>query len=46
MTTDLSLWLAQGHLFMKPDFQYDDRAGSTGHVPKAPVFGAQLGINF
>ena len=32
-------------LFVQPDFQYIIRAGGTGHLKNAPVFGAQFGIN-
>jgi porin len=32
--------------FIQPDFQYIIRPGGTGRLNNAPVFGAQLGINF
>ena len=38
--------LRRGAYFIQPDFQYIVRPGGTGHLPDAPVFGAQFGINF
>jgi porin len=38
--------LRKGAYFIQPDFQYIVRPGGTGRLPNAPVFGAQLGINF
>jgi porin len=38
--------LRKGAYFIQPDFQYIVRPGGTGHLPNAPVFGAQFGINF
>ena len=36
----------KGAFFVQPDFQYIIRPGGTGRLAAAPVFGAQLGINF
>src|ERR1700741_5101142 len=36
----------KGAFFVQPDFQYIIRPGGTGRLADAPVFGAQLGINF
>src|SRR6201997_1894646 len=36
----------RGAFFVQPDFQYIIRPGGTGRLANAPVFGAQLGINF
>ena len=36
----------RGAFFVQPDFQYIIRPGGTGRLADAPVFGAQLGINF
>jgi porin len=38
--------LRKGAYFIQPDFQYIVQPGGTGRLPNAPVFGAQLGINF
>jgi len=38
--------LRRGAYFIQPDFQYIVKPGGTGHLPNAPVFGAQFGINF